>query len=102
VFSEDDPEFSAALCKHNGLGNLSRRSLPESRNDFLRCQLGRYLSENRRVRWRSTGGQFMELTISVTLFRLIGFGSTWQAAAEMAMQQLGLTPVPLPFGLSNN
>ncbi len=44
----------------------------------------------------------MELTISVTLFRLIGFGSTWQAAAEMAMQQLGLTPVPLPFGLSNN
>jgi hypothetical protein len=102
VLTEDDPEFSAALCKHDGLSNLARRSVPGSRNDFLRCQLGRYLSENRRVRWRSTGGQFLEITIPVTVFLLVGFGSTWGAAAEMAMQRLGLVPMPSIFGLSNN
>jgi hypothetical protein len=74
--------------------DLSHRSYPESRSEFLRCQLGQHVHETRRILIRSSHGRVIAHTILVTLFQLIGFGRTWEAAKETALKRLGLVIEP--------
>lgn len=55
---------------------LQRRSYPEAQHEFLRCQLGLPVRENRRV------GHIP--FVAVELFHLLGYGPTWQEAEDMA------------------
>ena len=65
--------------------DISWRSRRESRNDFLRCQFGRRVHETRRMSVRMGSGAVVEHTLPVTLFYLLGYGPTWDAAKEMTM-----------------
>lgn len=65
--------------------DLQPRSFPEGRHEFLRYQLGRKVAETRYERGEP---------YTVLLFQLIGFGSTWEAATDMALERLGLMPRP--------
>ena len=70
--------------------DIAWRSRRESRNDFLRCQFGRRVHETRRMSVRMGSGAVVEHTLPVTLFYLLGYGRTWDAAKEMTMKRLGL------------
>jgi hypothetical protein len=62
--------------------NLARREFPEARNEFLRCQVGVVIMETRRVLRDGFRNEFV--TIPVELFRLLGYGDTWDQALAMA------------------
>lgn len=62
-----------------------RRSMPGANFPFLRCQLGRHVTETRRVRANTASGRTIDETLPVTLFHLLGYGSTWGEAEEMIL-----------------
>ena len=82
----------------NKLNDIQRRAMPDATCEFLRCQLGRFVMETRRHRFRSTGGQWVETTYMETLFHLLAFGPTWDEAELMLDNKMSppapVSPVP--------
>jgi hypothetical protein len=91
-----------ALSKING---LAQRSFPDATFEFLRCQYGKMVRQNRRVRFLSTHGRFVETTMEVELFLLLGFGPDWETAGAMVAARNGATPparAPVELLFGNN
>jgi hypothetical protein len=82
------------------LKHLKHQSFPDAQNEFLRCQLGKRVHETRRLCGRGCGMGCSLHTLPVTLFHLIGYGGTWEAATQMAMQRLGLAAPSTEPGLT--
>jgi hypothetical protein len=81
-----------------GLPELSERQIAEratrldsvemsgAMNEFLRCQIGRWVSEH--VKLDAIPKVRAAVNETVKIWHLYGFGSTWELAAEEAMKTI--------------
>ncbi len=65
------------------------KEMPEAKNDFLRFQIGRMETRPSVVPKYGDGGKFLGLENGgpVSVFRLLGFGSTLERAQQMAKRR---------------